>query len=237
MVEISDECVWTLNVGGKLFHVSGSTLISEQMKDSMITTLVSAIKNGSMDTTRDDKGHIYFERDPECFEIILAFLRTGRLALLPDGPVSWESVHKELDYFGIKYKGASPILDALDGILEIASTSADQAKNLASKLNQYSSKRKQDHIMKWVNGAVPIVLQDIKSAADRGDYSTTIVITCNSIVAGDRTMGLVKRLRRQEKLKSLLRRQISVVKYAWIKRIKDSTESHLHVTAKWKKPK
>lgn len=66
-----------LNVGGKIFYTSKSTLTSQE---GFFTTLFSS----SIPTETDNDGNIWIDRDPEIFPYILNFLRTGLIPKIDD---------------------------------------------------------------------------------------------------------------------------------------------------------
>jgi hypothetical protein len=47
--------------------------------------------------SKDENGHIFFDRNPRVFEVILDFYRTGKLIRSPDIPL--ELLKEELDFF------------------------------------------------------------------------------------------------------------------------------------------
>ena len=93
-----------LNVGGKVFCTLRSTLLNnEWSKKGGSTTKTSlfsmAERMGMESLIRDHNGRIFIDRDPQLFEIILQFLRTG-CAKLPS-PSLKDAMMMELDYYGL----------------------------------------------------------------------------------------------------------------------------------------
>lgn len=90
----------TLNVGGKYFTTSKSTLQSDP--DSMLARMFQESEEGSFLYTPsnvDAKGAFLIDRNPTYFEQILNYLRTGKLIF--DKHINPEGLLEEAKFFGI----------------------------------------------------------------------------------------------------------------------------------------
>ena len=83
-----------LNVGGKLFQTTVSTLQSAG-PDS----LLAALSNRSFQL---DSNPIFIDRDPEMFSVLLSLLRSNRLPSAPLGRFSIQELADEALYYGIE---------------------------------------------------------------------------------------------------------------------------------------
>jgi len=88
-----------LNVGGKKFATSLSTLT--KYKDSFLYAMFS----GKYSLTKDDKDHVFIDRDGSLFEYILAFIRDYPEWELPaaDGAL-YRRLKREFEYFGLPFE-------------------------------------------------------------------------------------------------------------------------------------
>ncbi|XP_065452049.1 BTB/POZ domain-containing protein KCTD21 isoform X1 [Chrysemys picta bellii] len=91
----------TLNVGGKLYTTSLSTLTS--FPDSMLGAMFS----GKMPTKRDSQGYCFIDRDGKVFRYILNFLRTSHLDL-PEDFQEMGLLRREADFYQVQ-----PLIEAL----------------------------------------------------------------------------------------------------------------------------
>ncbi|KAG6928701.1 potassium channel tetramerization domain containing 21 [Chelydra serpentina] len=91
----------TLNVGGKLYTTSLSTLTS--FPDSMLGAMFS----GNMPTKRDSQGNCFIDRDGKVFRYILNFLRTSHLDL-PEDFQEMGLLRREADFYQVQ-----PLIEAL----------------------------------------------------------------------------------------------------------------------------
>eukprot|EP01095_Lingulamoeba_sp_RSL-Kostka_P014006 TRINITY_DN596_c0_g2_i1.p1 TRINITY_DN596_c0_g2~~TRINITY_DN596_c0_g2_i1.p1 ORF type:complete len:378 (-),score=117.67 TRINITY_DN596_c0_g2_i1:352-1401(-) len=66
-----------LNVGGKLFYTTKSTLLNQSFENTFFHSLLSE----KFDSTKDKNGAYFIDRDGDIFEHILYFLRTGNLPI------------------------------------------------------------------------------------------------------------------------------------------------------------
>ncbi|KAH7646127.1 hypothetical protein HUG17_1665 [Dermatophagoides farinae] len=82
-----------LNVGGKRFTTSKSTLCS--VSDTFFTAMLM----GGIPTSRDDSGAIFIDRDPDLFAIILNYLRTNKLHNVNEH--NFDSLMDEAKFFSI----------------------------------------------------------------------------------------------------------------------------------------
>lgn len=81
-----------LNVGGKVFTTTKTTLVASSYFDSMFSGNLSP-------GARDKDKNIFIDRSPEKFYWVLEWLRCGPQELPPG--VSQKDIHDELVYFGI----------------------------------------------------------------------------------------------------------------------------------------
>ncbi|NXO62127.1 KCD21 protein, partial [Phainopepla nitens] len=91
----------TLNVGGKLYTTSLSTLTS--FPDSMLGAMFS----GKIPTKKDSQGNCFIDRDGKIFRYILNFLRTSHLDL-PEDFQEMGLLRREVDFYQIQ-----PLIEAL----------------------------------------------------------------------------------------------------------------------------
>jgi len=81
-----------LNVGGKKFSTSRQTLT--QVQDTFFTGLLS----GRIQTSRDEQGAIFIDRDPDLFRHILSYLRNHTLAF---DDINFKELRHEAEFYGI----------------------------------------------------------------------------------------------------------------------------------------
>lgn len=91
----------TLNVGGKYFTTSRSTLITKE-PNSMLARMFAEGDNGYLMTPSnvDSQGAYLIDRSPTYFEPILNYLRNGQLIF--DSNVNLEGILEEARFFGIE---------------------------------------------------------------------------------------------------------------------------------------
>lgn len=102
-------CDWiTLNVGGKYFVTSKSTLTSKE-PESMLARMFAEDNDGYyfIPSTVDKNGAYLIDRSPKYFEPLLNYLRTGQL--IYDADVNPEGILEEARFFGID--SLIPLLD------------------------------------------------------------------------------------------------------------------------------
>ncbi|MGH0183979.1 UNVERIFIED_CONTAM: hypothetical protein FKN15_013808 [Acipenser sinensis] len=92
----------TLNVGGKLYTTSLTTLT--RYPDSMLGAMFS----GTMPTKKDSHGNCFIDRDGKIFRHVLNFLRTSNLDL-PDDYKEMKLLKREADFYQVQ-----PLLEALN---------------------------------------------------------------------------------------------------------------------------
>ncbi|KAK3590200.1 hypothetical protein CHS0354_041258 [Potamilus streckersoni] len=88
----------TLNVGGKIFSTTRSTL-TQQDGDSMLSRMFSGGHDCTWNSMVDENGAYLIDRSPLYFEPILNYLRHGNLIL--DKFVNPEGVLEEAKFFGL----------------------------------------------------------------------------------------------------------------------------------------
>lgn len=81
-----------LNVGGKIFTTTKQTLTSQD-------TYFKVMFSGNHKLTRDGDGCVFIDRSHKHFNIILEFLRTGKI-YLPDG-YDRDVLNEELEFYAI----------------------------------------------------------------------------------------------------------------------------------------
>merc|ERR1719210_2976844 len=69
--------VLEINVGGRVFTTTDSTL----KKSPLLRTMLEHLQAGSMTTTLDKESRIFLDRSPNAFEHILQYLRSGRWSI------------------------------------------------------------------------------------------------------------------------------------------------------------
>ncbi|KAK3095635.1 hypothetical protein FSP39_016987, partial [Pinctada imbricata] len=107
---ISSEWV-TLNVGGKIFTTTRSTL-TQQEPNSMLARMFGEEATVSWQSSVDSTGAYLIDRSPRYFEPILNYLRHGQLVL--DRNTSPEGVLEEAKFFGL-----SSLVESLEEIIEV----------------------------------------------------------------------------------------------------------------------
>ncbi|CAG0886081.1 unnamed protein product [Darwinula stevensoni] len=100
-------CWVTLNVGGKHFMTTRNTLIGKEPQ-SMLARMFSE-ESQMQPSLTDSFGAFVIDRSPTYFEVLLNYLRTGKVIL--DNNVSPEGVLEEARYFGIE--NVIPKLEAM----------------------------------------------------------------------------------------------------------------------------
>ena len=81
-----------LNVGGRSFHTTADTL--------SLCDYFKPVLNGRISHGRDERGHLFIDRNPDLFAVLLQFLRTSqRPATLADK----HALLHECDYFGVQW--------------------------------------------------------------------------------------------------------------------------------------
>ncbi|CAE1276726.1 KCTD9 [Acanthosepion pharaonis] len=96
-----DGAEWvTLNIGGKLFSTTRSTL-TRQEPNSMLARMFSDQSEVPWNSSVDANGAYLIDRSPTYFEPILNYLRHGQLIL--DKGVNPEGVLEEARFFGLDY--------------------------------------------------------------------------------------------------------------------------------------
>lgn len=100
----------TLNVGGKYFTTSKSTLLAKE-PNSMLARMFAENETGYCFTPSnvDSRGAFLIDRSPTYFEPVLNYLRNGSLVL--DGNVNPEGVLEEARFFGIE--SIIPVLETI----------------------------------------------------------------------------------------------------------------------------
>ncbi|CAH1404340.1 unnamed protein product [Nezara viridula] len=91
----------TLNVGGKYFTTSRSTLVTKE-PNSMLARMFAEGDNGYLMTPSnvDSQGAYLIDRSPSYFEPILNYLRNGQLIF--DSNVNLEGILEEARFFGVE---------------------------------------------------------------------------------------------------------------------------------------
>ncbi|KAJ3087515.1 BTB/POZ domain-containing protein kctd6 [Quaeritorhiza haematococci] len=109
--------VVTLNVGGRIFQTTLSTL--RAVPDSVLAAMFrkdSSFIPGTFTPTHDtnndensaptnskhketSSGSIFLDRDPQTFDVVLRYLRTRKLLLESQSPVTLDMVEAEADFF------------------------------------------------------------------------------------------------------------------------------------------
>ena len=74
---MSSETIVTLNVGGKIFQTSLSTLT--KYPDSMLGLMFNHTTEGLAPMSKTKDGHYFLDADPEHFRVILNYLRYGKI--------------------------------------------------------------------------------------------------------------------------------------------------------------
>eukprot|EP01095_Lingulamoeba_sp_RSL-Kostka_P012355 TRINITY_DN489_c0_g2_i2.p1 TRINITY_DN489_c0_g2~~TRINITY_DN489_c0_g2_i2.p1 ORF type:complete len:285 (-),score=36.95 TRINITY_DN489_c0_g2_i2:64-918(-) len=97
-----------LNIGGKKFMTSKSTLYSKG--ENLITRLVeNSQKQSIFDVVKDEKGYIFIDRNGYYFEIILDYLRTLQWDIPRN--ITFSIIKRELDFYCISYDDDEFIID------------------------------------------------------------------------------------------------------------------------------
>lgn len=84
----------SLNVGGEIYTTTLDTLT--HYRDSML----GAMFTGQIPVLRDNRGHVFIDRDGKIFRYILNYLRSNSLDL-PDGFSEVALLRREADFFQI----------------------------------------------------------------------------------------------------------------------------------------
>lgn len=89
----------TLNVGGRLFTTTRSTL-TQQDPDSMLARMFSGDKAVSWCSSVDETGAYLIDRSPRYFEPVINYLRHGRVVI--DQGLNAEGVLEEAKFYGLR---------------------------------------------------------------------------------------------------------------------------------------
>lgn len=108
----------TLNVGGKLFTTTRSTL-TQQYPGSMLAAMFSHNPDEAWSSSVDESGAYLIDRSPRYFEPILNYLRHGQLIL--DKNVNPEGVLEEAKFFGL-----TSLIEILEELIESELPPEDQ---------------------------------------------------------------------------------------------------------------
>ncbi|XP_033756083.1 BTB/POZ domain-containing protein KCTD9-like isoform X1 [Pecten maximus] len=100
----------TLNVGGKIFTTTRSTL-TQQDSTSMLARMFGDEKTVTWHSSVDESGAYLIDRSPRYFEPILNYLRHGQLVL--DKDINPQGVLEEARFFGL-----TSLMDSLEEIIE-----------------------------------------------------------------------------------------------------------------------
>jgi len=87
-----------LNVGGVKYITSETTLTSRGI--NFLSVMLENDKEGKIPAVRDDDDFIFIDRNGRVFEVILDYLRTGKLIVPPT--LSQQQVALELDFYQIE---------------------------------------------------------------------------------------------------------------------------------------
>lgn len=89
-----EEDIIELNVGGRYFATYRNTLVAQE------NTLLEAMFSGRHPMKVDKKGRYFIDRNGDLFQIVLDYLRTGKL-IWPSDPQQKEQLKLELIYYGL----------------------------------------------------------------------------------------------------------------------------------------
>ncbi|KAH7680098.1 BTB/POZ domain-containing protein KCTD17, partial [Aphelenchoides avenae] len=84
-----------LNIGGKIFQSTKQTLCRDP--DSFLARLCQ--EDAELPSVKDDSGAILIDRDPQYFDIVLHYLRTGFLKAVENAPV--EELVEEAEFYNL----------------------------------------------------------------------------------------------------------------------------------------
>ena len=84
----------SVNVGGSVFTTSKTTLTADP--ESMLAKMCLT----DLPHERDSSGNIFLDRNPKAFEIILEFLRTGKI-FHQGVDCTLEQLEVEADFYGL----------------------------------------------------------------------------------------------------------------------------------------
>eukprot|EP00005_Dracoamoeba_jomungandri_P011667 CAMPEP_0174267264 /NCGR_PEP_ID=MMETSP0439-20130205/33022_1 /TAXON_ID=0 /ORGANISM="Stereomyxa ramosa, Strain Chinc5" /LENGTH=379 /DNA_ID=CAMNT_0015354663 /DNA_START=27 /DNA_END=1163 /DNA_ORIENTATION=+ len=86
-----------LNVGGKLFETTSTTLINREP-----LSFLAAMFSGSFPDQVDKEGYYFIDRDGEYFGVLLNYLRTGHIAIDHEDIQQKRSILREAAFFGFQ---------------------------------------------------------------------------------------------------------------------------------------
>ncbi|KAM4694413.1 BTB/POZ domain-containing protein KCTD21 [Discoglossus pictus] len=124
----------TLNVGGKVYTTSLSTLTS------FPDTMLGAMFSGKVPSKKDSQGNFFIDRDGKVFRHILNFLRTSHLDL-PEDFQEMSLLRREADFYQIQ-----PLIEALQekevefsksGKITILTISVEQTRKRVSVCEEF----------------------------------------------------------------------------------------------------
>eukprot|EP00899_Mesostigma_viride_P011502 jgi/Mesvir1/20352/Mv19938-RA.1 len=139
LTKVSSDII-SLNVGGKLFQTTKTTLASHP------ESLLAAMFVSGGELVKDSTGAVFLDRDGDVFALVLSFLRTGVLPLIDDRRLQ-RAFAVELDYFDIKIPGegagdASPRSHAEGKLYEYAYKHVVLGPNFSSGMDALISNLK-----------------------------------------------------------------------------------------------
>jgi len=92
-----------INVGGKRFLTTNAIVVTNpRSKDSMLAAMFSGRFTGGL---QDEDGYSFIDRDPEPFEHILTFLRSGYVPTekqMPRTGMKWIQIMHEVEFYGLR---------------------------------------------------------------------------------------------------------------------------------------
>jgi hypothetical protein len=86
-----------INVGGKRFMTSYSTINARG--ENFLSMLIQKDIEGTMLSTKDEKGYTFIDRDGDLFSIVLNYLRTGEVFIPTNIPKRLVAI--EFEFYGM----------------------------------------------------------------------------------------------------------------------------------------
>jgi len=80
-MKVTSDCLVRLNVGGRRYMTTLSTLQSKG--ENFLTRLAEYYSRGDISVRTDEKGYIFIDRNGEVFQVILDYLRTNEFFFCP----------------------------------------------------------------------------------------------------------------------------------------------------------
>lgn len=188
---IMSQDIIRLNVGGKLF-VTSSTTIANAGCNSMLSAMTG--ENWRVKPTSSTTEDFFIDRNPAYFSVLLDLLRTGELHIPPG--MSEKALHREALFYGILDHVRAAKWGSLDGNrLECAASIRGQATGDATAIRAAQdggccvAHGPMVHVYDWTMEEQPPLTLDYVNVNDAGFLNPRRVVIC-TCERGDKAGGM-----------------------------------------------